>query len=228
MLNIKVTPYYSDIEVSDDSWMNREIQKGEKYPATDVYSPVFEEYDFTVDDIDNKKGKHKNKGPCAYIKMWLFKDNGDHDSVISEADELADYTYDAVETLLSSKEFKTEVKYKGSGTPYSGILHTLFIYPEYRNKGLASYLVNNLQNILYEGTRNVLLNSIITLPNPYEEDRLDSPYSEEYENEDKREALRKCLKKNGFRKIRRIPEQGYEENFWLKQYELPKKGGKGK
>lgn len=108
---------------------------------------------------------YEEKDVVATVEGVFFKYNliNEFDiDIIDLADSISDDTYKAIITLEDNSLFaKADIEYM-SLVCY---LSRLYIYPEYRNNGIATYIYENLQEI-FECVTGDQISIFITLPCP--------------------------------------------------------------
>ena len=151
---------------------------------------------FLIDEYDEDNECYNKKDLVATIEAQFFKTDYIYcyDMDIKEfADIISDDTYKAILTL-SDNNLLDEIW----ETPLVCYLSRLHISSQYRNKGIATYILNNLQEI-FEYITSEASHIFITLPCPQEQDK-----EGRWNNTNNKEMLDdmiKILEKHGFKSI---------------------------
>ena len=88
----------------------------------------------------------------AYVRIVLYnlreiKRNKDIDMEIA-VDSYSQDCFEAMMALMKSKIYKSPLKEGLAGTPlFDGYLDKLYVFPEYRRRGIGGYLLENLSAI---------------------------------------------------------------------------------
>lgn len=109
--------------------------------------------------------------------------------------------------LSKSKTFKDIDDEWMFNNPFSGYLATFYVYEEFRGKGIASYIFNNLNRIL-KYSLNINLRCLCTYPQPQKAGQW-----ENIEDEDLKKVMIKIIRKCGFKAIGK-------GNYYVKKYNL--------
>ncbi len=129
----------------------------------------------------------ENGEKCAYMILYLFNDSYEPSVLLSLAEGTDGGLPFLLPVLFSSREYMS----LGMDT-WSGVVDSLYVFPRHRRKGIASFILDNLKEILYKGTRKIIPGCILLSPGNcnavYEGDCNLSDFSQEF------------LRKNGFRK----------------------------
>lgn len=180
-------------------------------------------FDFTKDFSDNiyeadefsfvfeiliKDGKSNNK--VAYIKGTLFDEDKLLDmgmDIVEGADYISQEEYDSCYWLSKSEEYKRVSEDWSFSNPFSGYLGTLFVYESYRGRGIAKYLLNNLNKFL-KYSLNIDLRCLCIYPQP----QIPENWINIEDDKLKRIMINTILK-CGFSSVE-------NENYYVKKYEM--------
>lgn len=162
-------------------------------------------------NVSNDKDK-----PIAYIQLYLVPSDYAYfnpDETLELADSYTQDSYDEFEKLLYSaffrkcyKESCERAKFKNKMS-YSGSIQNFYIYPEYRRTGLALFLLKNINAIMYKFLQTEIL-CLTAVLNPFVDDDISKgSYAKSKESMNSEEikmldAMRKFMRKAGFKKIR--------------------------
>ena len=119
---------------------------------------------FNLYSIDEE---YEEKDIVATVEGCFFRYNRISEyniDIIDLADTISRDTYDAIITLANNNLF-TDVDM--GYMPLICYLSRLYVYPKYRNNGIATYIYENLQEI-FEYVTSDLISIFITLPCPQE------------------------------------------------------------
>ncbi len=141
----------------------------------------------------------ENGEKCAYMILYLFNDSYEPCELMSLAEGTESHLPYLLPVLFGSRE------YMGLGTDtWSGVVDSLYVFPGHRRKGIASFILNNLKDVLYKGTERISLGCLLLSPGNcnavYEGEDDISSFSSEF------------LGKNGFRECD-LPD------FYIRSYE---------
>ena len=123
-----------------------------------------------MDEYDEDNGCYNKKEMVATVEAQFFKTDYiyGYDMDIKEfADIISSDTYKAILTLSDNNLLDEDEIWE---MPLVCYLSRLYIYPQYRNKGIATYILNNLQEI-FEYITSEASRIFITLPCPQEQDK---------------------------------------------------------
>lgn len=105
----------------------------------------------------------------AEFKGIFFDEDGMYDndfSAIDVADMFDSDTESAMSFLVESQMYNQELNEdKVIMSLHSGYIERFYVYPKYRNRGLANYILNNLEEILLF-CFNIKVHSLVTYPKP--------------------------------------------------------------
>lgn len=170
---------------------------------------VYEEQNFSLKfEIEVYTSETEKK--VAYISGTLFGEDEIEEygiDIIEAADYIDQDIYDSMCWLSKSKIFKDIDDEWMFNNPFSGYLATFYIYEEFRGKGIASYIFNNLNRIL-KYSLNINLRCLCTYPQPQKAEKW-----ENIEDEDLKKIMIKTIKKCGFKAIGK-------DNYYAKKYNL--------
>ena len=125
---------------------------------------------FLMDEYDEDNECYNKKDIVAAVEAQFFKTDYiyDYDMDITElADIISGDTHKAILTLLDNNLLDEDKIWE---TPLVCYLSRLHISSQYRNKGIATYILNNLQEI-FEHITSEASHIFITLPCPQEQDK---------------------------------------------------------
>lgn len=125
---------------------------------------------FLMDEYDEDNECYNREDLVATVEAQFFKTdyiNAYNADIKELADVISDDTYKSILTLLDHNLLDED---KIWGTPLVCYLSRLHISSQYRNKGVATYILNNLQEI-FEYITSEASRIFITLPCPQEPDK---------------------------------------------------------
>lgn len=125
---------------------------------------------FLMDEYDEDNECYNKEDLVATVEAQFFKTDYiyDYDMDIKEfADIISSDTYKAILTLADNNLLDEDEIWE---TPLVCYLSRLHISSQYRNKGIATYILNNLQEI-FEYITSEESHIFITLPCPQEQDK---------------------------------------------------------
>lgn len=122
---------------------------------------------FLMDEYDKDNECYNRKDLVATVEAQFFKTdyiNAYNVDIKELADVISDDTYKSILTLLNSNILDEDRIWE---TPLVCYFSRLHISSQYRNKGIATYILNNLQEI-FEYITSEESHIFITLPCPQE------------------------------------------------------------
>lgn len=153
-MELIMKPYY----IKESCFIDTDESFTESFDYNDLYFKV----GFNLYPLDED---YEEKDIVATVEGVFFKYNLINEldvDIIDLADTISDDTYKAIITLEDNSLFeKADIVYM-SLVCY---LSRLYVYPEYRNNGIATYIYENLQKI-FEYITSDIVNIFITLPCP--------------------------------------------------------------
>lgn len=165
-----------------------------------IENSISQTIEISITNVDDEK--------VAYLKLTLFKEDSNDVEGVRDVlnDELTMEQLGYLASLFESLEFsKEDFDFSYSETTHSGIWETLFIYPKFRNMGIATYLIENI-DVLLLFVFNIHLKCLSIYPQPQNPDvweNIDEPEMLEY--------MKKFIVKNGFRNV--------TGNYYVKRFE---------
>lgn len=151
---------------------------------------------------------YEEKDIAATVEGHFFKYNRIDEfniDILDLADTISDDVHKAIMTLVDNTLLaEVDMEYM----PLICYLGRLYIYPKYRNKGIATYIYENLQE-LFEYATSDLTSVFITLPCP-QEPTLDGKW-ENISNDNMFEQMVSLLNKHEFKSVGK-------EGFYYKLY----------
>lgn len=135
----------------------------------------------------------------------------DEQKILNEGQDIVDIadmydsdTFGAISTLIESKIYKQELDENLIFTPpYSCYVEKVYVEPEYRRKGIAKYIFNNLYEIFLH-CLNIHIRCFVIYPNPQQPN--EKGIWENLSDEDMKKLMINVIKKSGYR---RIGKSGY-------------------
>lgn len=135
----------------------------------------------------------------------------DEQKILNEGQDIVDIadmydsdTFGAISTLIESKIYKQELDENLIFTPpYSCYIEKVYVEPEYRRKGIAKYIFNNLYEIFLH-CLNIHIRCFVIYPNPQQPN--EKGIWENLSDEDMKKLMINVIKKSGYR---RIGKSGY-------------------
>lgn len=147
-----------------------------------------------------------NGEKCAYMILYLFNDMYDPISILSLADSIGGFGGNLpyfVDVLLKSREYSRP----GPEDTWSGVIDSLYVFPRHRRKGIASFILNNLRELLKKGTERVDPGCIVICP-----EKCGEVYESSEEGDNVLSFAGQFLKKNRYRNDR------YNKDCWIRDY----------
>lgn len=130
-----------------------------------------------------------------------------NEDIVDMADAETQDDYNHIYHLAQSEDYLLEDEDFTFEKSWAGLLERLYVYPEYRGKGIAKYLLDNLPAIL-KYTHNINLRCICTYPQPQnpQEGWLN------IDDEVMKKRMVKVIEENGFTHV--------GDNYYTKAYEF--------
>lgn len=160
-MKLKIKPYYRNnlcVIDTDEPFI-------QTFDCEDTYNNYFcFKARFNLYSIDEE---YEEKDIVATVEGCFFRYNRISEyniDIIDIADTISRDTYDAIITLANNNLFtEVDIEYM----PLVCYLSRLYVYPKYRDNGIATYIYKNLQEIFGYITSD-LTSIFITLPCPQE------------------------------------------------------------
>ena len=169
-MELLIIPHYKKDSFSVDT--NKSFIESFRYD--DTYNNIFcfnAGFDLVlIDEYDEDNECYNKNEKVATVEAQFFKTDyiNAYDMDIKEfADIISSDTYKAILTLSDNNLLDEDEIWE---TPLVCYLSRLYISPQYRNKGIATYILNNLQEI-FEYITSEASRIFITLPCPQEQDK---------------------------------------------------------
>ena len=169
-MELSIIPHYKKDSFSVDT--NKSFIESFRYDET--YNNIFcfnAGFNLVLmDEYDEDNGCYNKKEMVATVEAQFFKTDYIYDygmDIKEFADIISSDTYKAILTLSDNNLLDEDEIWE---TPLVCYLSRLYIYPQYRNKGIATYILNNLQEI-FEYITSEASRIFITLPCPQEQDK---------------------------------------------------------
>lgn len=153
---------------------------------------------FLMDEYDEDNECYNRKDLVATVEAQFFKTDyiNTYNIDIKElADVISGDTYKAILTLMDNNLVDEDKIWE---VPLVCYLSRLYISPQYRNKGIATYILDNLQEI-FEYITSEASRIFITLPCPQEQDK-EGRWKNSC-NEEMLDSMIKILKNHNFKSI---------------------------
>lgn len=187
---------------------SREWYKGFNF-AKEFSENIFEADEFSlrfqIDIYDIELDKK-----VAYIKGTIFDEDKLLDigiDIVEGADFISQENYDSCYWLSKSEVYKNKAEDWIFCNAFSGYLATFYIYDSYRNKGIAKYLLNNL-NVFLKYSLNIDLRCLCTYPQPQSPEKWDN-----IKDEKMKKVMIDTILKCGFKAVE-------NENYFVREYKL--------
>ncbi len=177
------------------------------------YSLLYTEYPDTMDSEDGEQFFMESADPegamrvivdvsdeaekCAYLILHLFNDGYDEESVLSLADSINADLLDAMYSVINCRDY-TRPK---PGITWSGYIETMHVFPKFRKKGIASFILSCLKEIVCKGTGGISLGCLAVG---------EASFGKQGYGDTAPDISGFC-EKNGFRKCR-------DAGHWIKDY----------
>lgn len=177
-----------------------------------------EDESIEIISIDVKEYNYESdtKRDVAYIELQLFDEQLSDRDLLIIADECSQDVTNSMSAYIDSK-FRREYEALNINEMYqssfSGVLHTFYVVPEYRNRGLFSSIINNMADILYKNRR-YILHHLMAYPRPFSiQTGSDIPSDREYDDSNivMKEHMTNQLIKNEFVAIN-------DSNYYIREY----------
>ena len=197
-MKLLIKPHYKkdSFFIDTNKAFTESFRYDEAYNNTFCFNAGFDL--FLMDEYDEDNECYNKKDLVATVEAQFFKTDyiNAYDIDIKElADTISSDTYKAILTLLSSNLLDED---RIVETPLVCYLSRLYISSQYRNKGIATYILNNLQEI-FEYITSEASHIFITLPCPQEQDK-EGRWNNTC-NEEMLDNMIKILEKHGFKSI---------------------------
>lgn len=197
-MELLITPHYKkdSFLIDTNKAFYESFRYDKAYNNTFCFNAGFDL--FLIDGCDEDNECYNKKDLVATVEAQFFKTDyiNAYDIDIKElADVISDDTYKSILTLLDYNLLDEDKIWE---TPLVCYLSRLHISSQYRNKGVATYILNNLQEI-FEYITSEASHIFITLPCPQEQDK-----EERWKNTCNKEMLDdmiKILEKHNFKPI---------------------------
>jgi len=177
----------------------------------------FQEEDFTFIGGFNLHNNRRNKEIIATVSAIFFDENkiyNEHEDIVDISDMIDADVYGAMKALSKSKVYKQEIHDDKVFTAlFSCYIQRLYVYPNYRKKGIARYIFKNLDQIFLH-CFNTEIHCFVIVPKPQQP--IKSEKYEKWENNPDEDGLMlkrmiKLLKMEGYTKIGKT-------EFYVKNY----------
>ena len=169
-MELLITPHYKkdSFFIDTNKAFTESFRYDEAYNNTFCFNAGFDL--FLMDEYDEDNGCYNREDLVATVEAQFFKTdyiNAYNADIKELADVISDDTYKSILTLLDYNLLDEDKIWEAPLVCYLSRLH---ISPQYRNKGIATYIFNNLQEI-FEYITSETSHIFITLPCPQEPDK---------------------------------------------------------
>ncbi|MBS6554054.1 MAG: GNAT family N-acetyltransferase [Clostridium sp.] len=158
--------------------------------------------DLKIYDIENEDTEEPDEQELklvARIETIIFDYDlieEDDEDIVDVADSITGDVYSNIEELINSKYFDNNYIFVGNICS----LERFYIMPEYRNKGIGKYLINNLCELIKEHS-NINISYIVAFLKPM--DFIDNKWVDTPNPQKMKNMMVEFYKNNGFKRIKK-------------------------